>query len=817
MDLLTAAPLRARSITWQEHPGQWMLTVVCKATYTLAADRCPLAPEQEDVAESDNHWDDDPRRSLYAPGDLAPYKAKPEVVLVGSAFAHRGQVVRKLPVRLICAGIDKTIDVYGPRTRERDGTIVEGPAWSQMPLRYERAAGGESWNPVGVDPEVQDAFGRRPLPNLQPPGAAAKAAGAFAPVGFGPISSTWRVRRDKLGHRAATWSDRGWSETPLGAGFDMSFFQAAPTDQQVTELRPDQPFVLENMHPDLARLVTGLPGVRPRVMVDPAGDAGWELPMVADTLWIDTGRALCTLTWRGRMPLERRDQRGRIRVGVEEPGRAVQWPAGEDSKPQRAIPPQPPIPRAPPPRPPAPTPSRAEVVEEISVLMETVMGEPIPSDVPHGPDKVLPFVDAPSPSDGNPFSVRTMPFAKPVAEVVRPPPGAWAPGATGTMNVAHALGALAMPFREAPQPPAAAPEPPPPPSQAGSPPALSQPMPPPFGGFGGLPPVAAATATPQPSFAKPTFVTQGAFLAPPGLVAHTDAPPTAYAGVLEASNAAVSPPEAPARLDAVPAASIAAGSPLVEIIWFDPVRAPFLARQGPAWAEMMSPPVDLPPDDPGLAEAWAKVDRADVAAVLTRATPQSDVQGAVNDAVTEDGLLDTPVVMVAGDLEISFDEVETLKLHLAGATPLAGADKKLKDTVDLATEVQKTPFAALPEVAAGWSARIREAWVKAANRTLPADYLETHCRRLLLEQRAYQRRDLCNETWIRAAITPTGGSTAVPTYLPDAVARWLPLFSRFPARILAEAVPQQDEAESAPCALRAVAIARVLSGRGRTR
>jgi hypothetical protein len=206
-----------------------------------------------------------------------------------------------------------------------------------------------------------------------------------------------------------------------------------------------------------------------------------------------------------------------------------------------------------------------------------------------------------------------------------------------------------------------------------------------------------------------------------------------------------------------------------------------------------------------------------VAAVLTKAVPVSDVQRAVAEAATEDGLLDTPIVMVSGDLELCFDETETLKLHLAAAAPMAGADKKLKETLDLAAEVQKTPFGALPEVAAGWTARVREAWIKAPNRTLSADYLETHTRRLLLEQRHYQRRDLCNETWVRAEMTPAGAGAAVPTYLPDAVARWLPVFSRFSARILAEAVPQQDQFETSPVALRAVALARVVASPGRAR
>jgi hypothetical protein len=805
LDLHTSEPFRAGSIAWQEHPGQWTLTVVCKATYALAAEKCPLAREQEDIAESDNHWDDDPQRSLYAPSDLAPYKLRPEVMLVGSAFARRGQQVRSLFVRMIVAGIDKSIEVFAPRNWLSDGTLQEGARWSHMQLRYERAAGaGETWNPVGVDPGAIDPYGRRAMPNLQPPGLQASQPGCvIPPVGFGPIAATWRVRRDKLGHRAASWRDRGWNEAPLGAGFDMSFFQAAPLDQRVEELRPDEPFVLENLHPEHPRLVTSLPGVRPRARVEMADQPAWELQLIADTLWIDTNRALCTLTWRGRIPLERRDQRGSVRIVAEEPGRPVQWPAMDappSTSPRRSMP-------AAPPRPPPPAPSQP--VESISVIeLFAVEEEAAMTGAIHvsAEKPVLPFApDTAPPSQA--LGTRSLPFV-PAQPAPPPPPrpplpsGTWSPDDTGTMSVMDVMAHIPVPFRGqgAPaSPPVAEPPPPPPPVAA-------------------LPPPVAAP--PQPSFIAqqaPTFAAAAApsFVTPPSFVPRADVPSTGYAGVLEASNAATSgAPEEPARAEAAPAVSFAARS-LIELIWFDPIRAPFLARQSPAWAEHLGAPVDLPPDDPRAPEEWAKLDRADVAAVLSKAQPTGDVQGAVSDSASEDGLLDAPVLMAAGELELSFDEVETLKVVLAAATPLAGADKKLKETVDLAAEVQKSPFGGLPDVAAGWTARIREAWTKAANRTLPADYLDTHAKHLLLEQRKYVRRDLCNETWLRAQLSMPGAPAPVPLYLPEAIAKWLPLFNRFPARVLAEAVPQQDQFETQPVALRAMALARVLPARGR--
>ena len=49
MDVLAAAPFTASSIEWQNLPAQWMLTVVCKATYTLRPGTSPLATERDPI------------------------------------------------------------------------------------------------------------------------------------------------------------------------------------------------------------------------------------------------------------------------------------------------------------------------------------------------------------------------------------------------------------------------------------------------------------------------------------------------------------------------------------------------------------------------------------------------------------------------------------------------------------------------------------------------------------------------------------------------------------------------------------------------
>src|SRR3954471_20301712 len=96
MDVVSLCPLRVGSLVWQPRRGAWVLTAVCKATFTLAPGESELAEEQEYPNEDDNHWNDDPARSVYSPADLVPFKPRADVLLVGHAFAARHEPVKSL-------------------------------------------------------------------------------------------------------------------------------------------------------------------------------------------------------------------------------------------------------------------------------------------------------------------------------------------------------------------------------------------------------------------------------------------------------------------------------------------------------------------------------------------------------------------------------------------------------------------------------------------------------------------------------------------------------------------------------------------------
>jgi len=897
MQVFSISPFATGSVTWQEQPDQWNLTVVCKATYALVPGTSHLALEPEQINERDNHWDDDPAKSIYAPSDLAPFKPRPEILLVGSAYAPRGEAVRSLFVRLMVGDFEKSVEVFGPRTFGNDGVLQDGPRWTQMSLRYERAGGGgESWNPVGIDPDAVDAYGRRSLPNLQPPGLLSVELGQAVPAaGYGPIAARWDVRRAKLGALAAGWTDEGWNDSPLGVDFDGSYFQSAPLDQLVDELRADEKIILENLHPEHPRFSTNLAGVRPRARVEIEGLPPWELSLVADTLWIDTNRALVTLTWRGQLPLDGRDQPGRIFIGVEEPGGHVHWAEAPAAKPHTAAASLVAAPRhvaieedlsdeethtdesefgltthiLPPYRPgtvPAPLPFNAGAAAAPPPVVAN-RPPPRPQRPPGDPDETVVFArpnargsmpswleppgqgPAPPPA-AQPAPGRPLAPPPPVSQLLRS--GEAAPtNVFAASNTAAAIDVSAAPPMAPPPvvPPRitpigmpAVPAPPPPPPLAGG---LGVRLPGTTIGQAAAMAVKPASAAPAPRSAAPSSPVEierpRQTKTDPRVLATA-----AFLGAAEASNAAADGPvERAPRAEGNPDKQPAPASPprtLIEIIWFSSDAASRL-RAEPSWEELIGDKKGEPPPASGEYEAQGdggddelldenglpierpakrkepepppkKPDKAVVAAVLSRGSPVFDVEGALVSAAGEDGVLEAKLIVIGGDLELPFDEVETLKVLASAAMPVASSDKKLKETLDLANEVQNTPLGSSPEVASSFSLRIREAWVK-ANRMLPPDYLDVHSRRVLLEQRKYQMRELADAQWIRALLHGVSGERPVPTYLPAELARKMPLFARFPARLIAEVVPQQDQSESHPVALRVVAIARQVSARVR--
>jgi hypothetical protein len=185
----------------------------------------------------------------------------------------------------------------------------------------------------------------------------------------------------------------------------------------------------------------------------------------------------------------------------------------------------------------------------------------------------------------------------------------------------------------------------------------------------------------------------------------------------------------------------------------------------------------------------------------------------MEEAVDEDGIFERPLLVVGGELAMSYDPLETLKTTLAVASQLAGADKRLKEVLDAASEIAGGPRGAAGPLVDGALSRVRQAFVQ-ANRSLSPDYLETTVQRILIEERSYLRRKLLGGAHIGGLLTLAGGGAPLPTYMPEELAEKLPLYPKFRVRAIAEPHAQQDPAESEPIALRILALGRAMAAPG---
>ena len=822
MNVVAIGPLPVESLTWQG-PGNRVLTVICKVTFTLWPGESPLHPVQQPIDLADVYLEGEPTRSLQTPGDMVPFKPRADVLLVGFAFAPRGEPVKSLVARLVVGAIDKAVEVVGDRSWGPDGALGEAARFTRMSLRYERAGGGpETANPVGVS---SDAQGGGALPNLQAVGFVPSRRGeVIAPAGFGPLASTWPGRREKLGQVAAL--PERLDLAPLPANLDPAYFNCAPPDQQLERLHEDERLVLENLHPQHPRLVTSLTRVRPRAFAD-RGEGLQEVLMAADTLWIDTSAGICTLTWRGHV--ESPTANGTVVVAMEAPGSPLPWAEVQSAAQAPAK-----VPVQAPPQAlstTSDTPFRRAVtlVNFESASLPPSMGN---SGLPFAPQEGAPSskgrltptnsanLEAPESLRGGPVD-GALPFttgarsADPLVGTVgdTPPPmnaaPAWLQSRMGAPSsvVAPVVPPPAVPWSFTPDvavvPPSQQRSAPP--QEASSPWALGPPTPP---------------AALSPAAPAPVIAARGGSALPNSASAASDA-----AADVQGRPAAPPPPKSlPATAAPAPEKASRATGEVLELLWYDEAQVPRMR----AWWEELVTDLDFEASDPrrdlGAEDPEKARGRHNVFGIISDGevlTPAS-LPRVINAAVNDRGRFTPPLTLLGGELRFPFDEVETLRATILAATPLVGTDKRLKESIDSMSELLKTPYLQGSTGVVEKLTRDLRDQFRDANRGLPAGYLDGHVERLLLEQRRYAIRRVFGGEFIRALLVPStpegsaaGAAAPVPVYLPKHLDQSLPMMITMKVRLIAEAHLQQDLYETSPHALRVAALGRSFQLDGR--
>jgi hypothetical protein len=824
VEALAHGPFAVGAMVFRDTQGRLIGTIVAKASYALAVGVCPLLDTPMDVQERDGHWDDDPTKSVHVPSDLVPFKRAPEVVVMGSAFAPDGRPVPSVMTRVVVGSVDKTVEAWGPRFFRLDGSLEDPQRQRRFSLRYEHAAGGpDTDNPAGIDVTRADGWGRHRLPELLPPTWTPETPGQHAPTSsFGPIAAHWPARSRDLAE-----ADRAWLEhivaRPLPPGFPSSFFQAAPRDQWlVRPLAPNERLVLENLHASHARLTTSLPGIEPYAAV--LGGKGDPIRMLGDLLFVDTDRAICTLTFRAHVPLD--EGAGAIRVLV------VGVPMGKDA---------------------------AEAARQAVASAQSAGPPPErrPDDdaekthdsLPAGFKLPLPFAGqgAAGSASRASYADGALPFpggAKPAPPTAQPKKKSTTLVTSGQVS-RPSFGDSALPFTSAP--PAAAPiAPAPPPLMPPAPPPLVPPAPPPLMPPAPLPlapavpaapaaPVAlsapaAPTPAPAPEAASPSRSSTGkspflaALRAKPGSPGTTDAgsakADTAASGVsVQAASDAAAGQERTREGRALSSPIRPSNQPepprrlaVVDLLAFEPRIAPRLRaldKLAGLWSQPQKPRAPLHVD--AARAAPPDPDRADILRALScgRSATAAEIRGVLAASLDDLTDLEPPIVLVAGELVPTLDELETLRASAAVAQSVAGTDKRVLGAIAVAQEALAAPLPPSAETVRSLAKQIEQA---SASLSLPPRFVASQVERILLEGRKYKRRQLLGATRVRADLVLPGGET-FPLYVPDAASASLPLLPSFPVVAVCEVRPREDLAETQAEALLSMALGRVLHSR----
>ena len=289
----------------------------------------------------------------------------------------------------------------------------------------------------------------------------------------------------------------------------------------------------------------------------------------------------------------------------------------------------------------------------------------------------------------------------------------------------------------------------------------------------------------------------------------------------EAPVAAPSPTAAPrteARAEAI------AG---IDLLGFDARALPRIRIQ-PVWRPLLDalrekvPDPDI--DDPSLYPDPAEgEERREIFEVLAHGEPldESGLRAAFKAAIRDDGRFVAPLVLLAGDLALPFDELKALEALAAAVTPLAGNDEALRSALEAVKEFVASPeLVSSSSVAEALATRVKETYGRGKH-ALPLAHVEAQAERALVEHRRYQRRTVLGGRHLRALLhlgaagtgagAGAGAKQVIPIYLPDTLAEGLPMFPRFSARVVVEAHFAVDAYETHPVALRVVALARVMS------
>ena len=277
MEILNETPFEVEAIPCMGPENKTVLTIIVKGTFDMIPETpAESASEQIPVAFGDEYYHEAEGGSVKFESDVAPFKPRADIVLVGHAYAPKGTLKRAVDTSLRVGQVRKTIRVYGDRqwqllSRLLPASPSEPQPFSNMDLVYERAFGGIDkegggfceQNLVGCGffekKSAKDLDGA-PLPNLEDPNNLIRSWKDHPnPVGFGFYGRAWMPRRGFLGTYDDKWRKERSPDPP--EDFRFEYYNGAHPDLQVNGfLKGDEEVELVNVTPE-EEIGFRLPGI----------------------------------------------------------------------------------------------------------------------------------------------------------------------------------------------------------------------------------------------------------------------------------------------------------------------------------------------------------------------------------------------------------------------------------------------------------------------------------------------------------------------------------------------------------------------------
>ncbi|HHH10482.1 MAG TPA: DUF2169 domain-containing protein [Sorangium sp.] len=619
-----------------------------------------------------------------------------------------------------------------------------------------------------------------------------KAPVVRAPEAFAPLAASAAARRTLLAGAPTPAHDS--LPLVLPPDFNLGYFNSAPPDQRVDELPAGALLRLEHLHPKSRLLLTQLPDVMPQVFVQ-RGRRRHELGAQLDALWIDSQRGLATMTWHCQVPLSAQNETGRVWVTVAGPGRRmsaaqlstlIQELGGRDDAETTTPPPERQDPlgrttaiRRPPTNDAEDEPEDGQDATGILLPKQSNSGKYTSAMALLNPDQALGA--APSWLSRNKKEPSTTPAPtkstfKNITNVRTPPLPKRGKRMTNTASLPAARRARALHAMQA---------------------------------AGRTPDAATPTAPPPATPSRPNNLRPSPRSAQQAQLAK------ASAAQVEQHKATTSKQPSPETTPKAAAKPRRRTRP-IDLLWFD--RDATLAIRN-RWqslsTELDFAPRDrlhdLPTDDPQLAREHHT--HFGLLAQLPT-TDRASLRQLMQQSVTDDGRFTAPLCALEGQLQISFDDAESLRALVAAMKPFSDQNSKLASKTDSKlTAALEHASAVLDQTSATTNTlisaqrRVRDAFEQSSP-AASLDVVNQAVERTLLEQRHYACRTLLGDKHIRATLSC--GKHQLVCYLNEALQTRLPLMMSFDVRIIAEAHPRQDQYESADYALRVLTLGRLI-------